>query len=41
MEVYGREHEGFKGFVANRFGRIAEIAQEYLRQRQLVYLGFL
>ena len=33
MEVQGRDHTGFKGFVANRLGRIAEIAQEYLAQR--------
>ena len=36
MEVQGRDHTGFKGFVANRLGRIAEIAQEYLAQRQSI-----
>ena len=36
MEVKGRDHTGFKGFVANRLGRIAEIAQEYLAQRQSI-----
>ena len=36
MEVQGRDYTGFKGFVANRFGRIAEIAQEYLAQRQSI-----
>ena len=34
MEVQGRDHTGFKGFVENQLGRIAEIAQEYLAQRQ-------
>ena len=36
MEVQGRDHTGFKGFVANWFGRIAEITQEYLAQRQFI-----
>ena len=30
------DHTGFKGFVANQLGRIAEIAQEYLAQRQSI-----
>ena len=36
MEVQGRDHTEFKVFVANRLGRIAEIAQEYLAQRQCI-----
>ena len=31
MKDNGVQCEGFKGFVANRFGRIAELAQEYLK----------
>ena len=29
-------HAGFKGFIGNRFGRIAEIAKEYLARRQSI-----
>ena len=28
MELYNIEHTGFKGFTANRFGRIVEIATD-------------
>ena len=34
MEAQGIDHEGFKGFCANRFGRIAEIAKEFTKRRQ-------
>ena len=33
MEQNGIEHCGFKGFTANRFGRIAEIAKQFLKMR--------
>ena len=36
MQAHDIAHEGFKGFVANRFGRIAEIAKEYLQRHQSI-----
>ena len=33
MASNGKEHDGFKGFDANRFGRITEIAKEFLSRR--------
>ena len=36
METEGIEHTSFKGFTANRFGRIAEIAKEFLCRRQSI-----
>ena len=39
MELYNIEHIGFKWFTANRFGRIVEIAKEFLcRQQSTIYL---
>ena len=40
MEANNVDHEGFKGFTANRFGRIAEIAKEFLARRQSVFSFF-
>ena len=34
------QKEGFKGFTANRFGRIADIAREFLRNRDLILKFF-
>ena len=36
MESKEINHDGFKGFVSNRFGRITEIAKEFLSRRQSV-----
>ena len=36
MESQGFDHAGFKGFTANRFGRIAEMAKEFLSRQQSV-----
>ena len=36
MESQGIDHAGFKDFTANRFGRIAEIAKEFLGRQQSV-----
>ena len=30
MNVNNIDHRGFKGFIANRFGRLAEIAWEFI-----------
>ena len=34
MDAEGVEHAGFKGFVANRFGRKAEMAKEFLARKK-------
>ena len=34
------QKEGFKGFTANRFGRIADIAREFLRNRDIILKFF-
>ena len=36
MNEQGIDHNGFKGFQANRFGRIAEIAKEFTARRQSI-----
>jgi hypothetical protein len=36
MEMHNISHDGFKGFCANRFGRIAEIAKEFTARRQSI-----
>ncbi len=36
----GHQCDGFKGFVANRFGRIAELAQGYLTYREPIQAFF-
>ena len=36
MSQKGILHEGFHGFTANRFGRIAEIAKEYTARRDSI-----
>ena len=36
MESQRFDHDGFKGFTANRFGRIAEMAKEFLSRQQSV-----
>ena len=36
MELYNIEHTGFKGFTANIFGRIVEIAKEFLCQQSII-----
>lgn len=36
MELQGIAHGGFKGFCANEFGRIAEIAKEFTAKRQSI-----
>ena len=33
MEQEGIERQGFKDFVANRFGRIAQIANQFLKMK--------
>lgn len=35
MTINGNEH-GFNGFVANRFGRIAELAKQFLKRRKSI-----
>ena len=36
MEQEGIEKQGFKGFTANRFGRIAQIANQFLKMKDQV-----
>ena len=36
MQAHEIDHVGFKGFVANRFGRIADKAKEFLERRQSI-----
>ena len=36
MDAEGIEHAGFKDFVANRFGRIAEMAMEFLARKESI-----
>ena len=36
MEQEGIERQGFKGFTANRFGRIAQIANRFLKMKDQV-----
>ena len=36
MDQNNIKHEGFHGFTANRFGRIAEIAKEYLARKDSI-----
>ena len=40
MESQGFDHAGFKGFTANRFGRIAEMVKEFLSRQQSVMDSF-
>ncbi|KAK6168582.1 hypothetical protein SNE40_019783 [Patella caerulea] len=40
MANNGYEHSGFKGFVANRFGRVAELAKEFLKRRSSIIAFF-
>lgn len=40
MANNGINCDGFKGFVANRFGRIAELAQQYLKWRESIQSFF-
>ena len=40
MEENNIKHEGFHGFTANRFGRIAEIAQEFLARKDSIIQFF-
>ena len=36
MDAEGIEHTGFKGFVTTRFGRIEEIAKEFLARKESI-----
>ena len=40
MEMQGIEKAGFRGFCANRFGRIAEIAREFIARRDSIMAFF-
>ena len=40
VELYNIEHTGFKGFIANIFGRIVEIAKEVLCRQQSIIKMF-
>ena len=40
MEQEGIERQGFKGFAANRFGRIAQIANQFLKMKDQVLKFF-
>lgn len=40
MDVNNVDHRGFKGFKANRFGRLAEIAKEFIDRRQSILSFF-
>ena len=40
MEQEGIERQGFKGFTANRFGRIAQIANQFLKMKDQVLKFF-
>ena len=40
MANNGQAYEGFRGFLANRFGRIAELVQEYLDHRESIQAFF-
>ena len=40
MEQEGIERQGFKGFTANRFGRIAQIANQFLKMKDHVLKFF-
>ena len=40
MEQEGIERQGFKGFTANRFGRIAQISNQYLKMKDQVLKFF-
>ena len=40
MESQGFDYAGFKGFTANRSGRIAEMVKEFLSRQQSVMDSF-
>ena len=40
MASNGVNGECFRGFIANRFGRVAELAQEYLKWREAIQAFF-
>ena len=40
MEQEGIERQGFKGFTVNRFGRIAQIANQFLKMKDQVLKFF-
>ena len=40
MSANGIDHEGFHGFTANRFGRIAEISKEFTARRESILQFF-
>ena len=40
MEVNNTTHDGFTLFIANRFGRVAELAKEFLKRRETIMAFF-
>ena len=36
MDENNIEHDGFRGFVANRFGRIAELSKEFRTRKESI-----
>ena len=40
MEVNNITHDGFAGFISNQFGRITELAKEFLKRRELIMAFF-